>query len=66
VTGSDEDPLGGRMVHTGYWRSFVLYTCVPFHPLKEPVQLVRCDPDVQILPKVKDGCRGGNRLQPGK
>jgi hypothetical protein len=31
----------------------VLYTCVPFQPLKEPVQLVRCDSDVQILPKEK-------------
>jgi len=37
--------LGGETAHTGYWRSFVLYTCVPLHLLEEIVLFRLREPD---------------------
>ncbi|ETI25046.1 hypothetical protein G647_04416 [Cladophialophora carrionii CBS 160.54] len=55
TTGEDIDgwqtrTLGNRMVHTGYWRSFVLYTCVPVRSAQGNRRKPDlCDPVVQIL-----------------
>ena len=56
--------LSGETAHTGYWRSSVLYTCVPRHLLREIVLFDYGILNIQNATDRSGGYQTGNNDQP--